>query len=300
MVTIDAMSNEKTDWDQAANSEVVLESSYTARDVALYALGVGAGRDPLDTSDLRFVYDLGDFQALPTFAVIPQCNAVIASVRGGRFQLPGMTVPIDRVLHAEQYTELRGPLPTVGKLRHVVRFKHAYDKAPNALIVHGITSFDESGAEIAYNEQTAFVKDGGGWGGERGPPAQGSAPPDRVPDAVVEEITFSNQALIYRLSGDWNPLHADPAVARRAGFDRPILHGLCTYGFLGRHVLKAMLGNDLRRFKSIRARFADAVFPGETLITRMWRDGDNRVVAEVIVKERNKTVIKNAAISFRE
>ena len=288
------------DLGEASKVELVLESSYTSRDVALYALGVGAGSDPLDDSDRRFVYERGEFHALPTFAVIPQSNAMLSTITPTGFNLPGMSASLECLLHGEQYTELRAPLPTSAKLKHLVRFKNAYDKAPNAVVEYGITSVDESGRQIMYNEISFFVIGGGGWGGDRGPSAPAVSPPDRAPDAVIEEKTAPNQALLYRLSGDWNPLHADPAFARRFGFDRPILHGLCTFGYLGRHVMKAMFGNDPHKFKSIKVRFAEPVFPGETLVSRMWREGDTRVIAETIVKERGKAAIKNGVIESRD
>jgi 3-hydroxyacyl-CoA dehydrogenase/3a,7a,12a-trihydroxy-5b-cholest-24-enoyl-CoA hydratase len=178
--------------------------------------------------------------------------------------------------------------------------KAAYDKNPHAVIVLAISSTDESGEEIAYNEFTTFVRGAGGWGGDRGPTGDSNTPPAREPDVVIEEKTHDNQALLYRLCGDANPLHADPDFASSFGFDRPILHGLCTYGYVGRHVIKAFCGNDPRLFKSIRVRFAETVFPGETLVTRLWRESLTRVVFETRVKERDKLVVKNAVAELFE
>jgi NAD(P)-dependent dehydrogenase (short-subunit alcohol dehydrogenase family)/acyl dehydratase/putative sterol carrier protein len=290
--------NEFIDLDVAMSQQLMLESSYDERDLALYALGVGAARDPMDDSERKFVYELGDFQALPTYGVMPQSNAMLAKMKEGTLQLPGMNFGFERLLHGEQYTEIKRPLPTHAKLRHVFKLKHAYDKNPNAVVVFGISSVDESGEEIIYNEMTGFVKGAGGWGGERGPDTGINTPPDRAPDAVMEEKTDPNQTLLYRLSGDWNPLHVDPAFARAFGYERPILHGMCTYGYVGRHVIKALLDNDPRRFKSIKVRFAEPVFPGETLVTRMWKESDTRVIIETRVKERDKVVIRNAAVEL--
>jgi NAD(P)-dependent dehydrogenase (short-subunit alcohol dehydrogenase family)/acyl dehydratase len=286
------------DLDEAMSQELILESSYDERDLALYALGVGAARDPLDDSERKFVYELGDFQPLPTYGVMPQSNALLAAMKEGTLKLPGMNFGFERLLHGEQYTEIRQPLPKHAKLKHVFKLKHAYDKDPNAVIVFGISSTDENGEEIVYNEMTCFIKGAGGWGGDRGPNAEINIPPDRVPDAVIEEKTDPNQTLLYRLSGDWNPLHVDPAFAKAFGYERPILHGMCTYGYVGRHVIKALLENDPRRFKSIKVRFAEAVFPGETLVTRMWMESDTRVIIETRVKERDKVVIKNAVVEL--
>ncbi len=288
--------NEFIDLDAAFAATATVTSQYDERDLALYALGVGAGADPLDASDLPFVYEGDDrFTPLPSYAVMPPSSAVVARMKDGGNVLLGLNYGFDRVLHGEQYTEIRGPLPRSGKLTHTFRLKAAYDKKPHAVTVLAITSCDEQGNEVAYNEFTTFVRGAGGWGGERGPSGDINQPPARAPDAVIEEKTRSDQALLYRLSGDWNPLHADPSFAKAFGYDKPILHGLCTYGYVSRHVLKAMAGNDPRLFKSIKVRFAETVFPGETLVTKMWKEDGGRVIFETSVKERGKLVIRNAA-----
>ena len=294
--------NQYIDLDLAMNAEATVESSYDERDVALYALGVGAAADPLDKKELSLVYELnsGGFHVLPTYAVMPAMNAMLAMAKEGKSPLPGLNYGFDRVLHGEQYTEVKRPLPPKGKLKHTFRVKAAYDKAPHAVVVLGVTSTDESGEEIAYNELSTFVRGAGGWGGDRGPSGDVNVPPAREPDAVIEEKTDINQALLYRLSGDWNPLHADPAFAKAFGFDKPILHGLCSYGYVGRHVVKAFLDGDPRRFKSIKVRFADSVFPGETLVTRLWKESPTRIVFETRVKERDAIVIKHAAAELYE
>lgn len=291
--------NEFIDLDEAAKGELVLENSYDERDVALYALGVGAARDPLDSNELNFVYELGaNFHVLPTYGVMPQSNAMLAAAKAGGLKLPGQNYGFDRLLHGEQYTEIKRPLPTHAKLKHVFKFKEAFDKDPHAVVTFAVHTLDEEGEEVAYNEMTSFVRGAGGWGGDRGPSADINVPPTREPDAIIEEKTDANQTLLYRLSGDWNPLHADPAFAKAFGFDKPILHGMCTFGYCGRHVIKAFSNNDPRYFKSIRVRFAKSVFPGETLVTKMWKESDTRIVFETSVKERNEVVIKNAAVEL--
>lgn len=291
--------NEFIDLDVASKAKLELQSSYDESDLALYALGVGAARDPMDKSELKFVYELDrDFQALPTFGVMPQSSAMLKAVKAGKFSLPGMNFGFDRLLHGEQYTEIKAPLPRSAKLTHVFRFKEAFDKDPNAVVTFAISTQDENGNELVYNEMTSFVKGAGGWGGERGPSAEINVPPQREPDAVIEEKTDPNQTLLYRLSGDWNPLHADPNFAKAFGYERPILHGLCTFGYVGRHVIKAFCDNDGRLFKSIKVRFAKSVFPGETLVTKMWKESANRIVLETRVKERDEVVIKNAAVEL--
>jgi NAD(P)-dependent dehydrogenase (short-subunit alcohol dehydrogenase family)/acyl dehydratase/putative sterol carrier protein len=294
--------NEFIDLDVASKAKLELESEYDENDLALYALSVGAARDPMDKDELKFVYELGsDFQALPTFGVMPQIGAMLKAAKEGKFALPGMNFGFDRLLHGEQLTEIRRPLPRKAKLKHIFKFKEAFDKDPNAVVTFAISTVDENGDEIAYNEMTSFVKGAGGWGGDRGPSADINVPPDRAPDAVIEEKTDANQTLLYRLCGDWNPLHADPAFAKAFGYDRPILHGLCTYGYAGRHVVKAFCNNDGRLMKSIKVRFAKSVFPGETLVTKMWKESDDRIILETRVKERDEVVLKNAAVElYRE
>jgi 3-hydroxyacyl-CoA dehydrogenase/3a,7a,12a-trihydroxy-5b-cholest-24-enoyl-CoA hydratase len=290
--------NEFIDLDEASKDVIEAESSYDERDLSLYALGVGAARDALDPKELPFVYELGDgFQALPTYAVMPAVNTYLNLARDGR-TIKGLNYGLDRLLHGEQYTELLRPLPPHAKLKHVVRFKTAYDKDPNAVVILAVDTLDENGEKLAYNEITNFVRGAGGWGGDRGPSGEANTPPAREPDAVIEEQTDPNQTLLYRLSGDWNPLHADPNFAKAFGFDKPILHGLCTYGFVGRHVLKAFANNDGRKFKSIKVRFAKSVFPGETLVTRMWKESDQRIVFETRIKERDELAISHAAVEF--
>ncbi|MGH8460306.1 MAG: SDR family NAD(P)-dependent oxidoreductase [Stenotrophobium sp.] len=295
--------NEFLDLDAAVASSVTVESSYDERDLSLYALGVGAARDALDAKELAYVYEVnGDkFQALPTYAVMPGMNAMLSAAKEGRQILPGMNYGFDRVLHGEQYTEVLRPLPAKARLKHTFKFKSAYDKKPHAIVTFGITTTEaDTGEKLAYNEFTTFVRGAGGWGGERGPSADINVPPEREPDSVIEEKTDANQALLYRLSGDWNPLHADPEFAKAFGFEKPILHGLCTYGYVGRHVIKAMCDNDPRKFKSIKVRFAESVFPGETLVTKIWKESPTRFIFETSVKERNKLVIKNAAVEVYE
>jgi (3R)-3-hydroxyacyl-CoA dehydrogenase / 3a,7a,12a-trihydroxy-5b-cholest-24-enoyl-CoA hydratase / enoyl-CoA hydratase 2 len=292
--------NEFIDVDAALGYEFPpLSTSYTERDLSLYALGVGAGTDPLDTKDLQYVYELhGDgFRTLPTYSVVPVINSILEAAKQGA-QAPGLRYGFDRILHGEQYTEVKRPLPPHQKLVHKSRIKDIWDKGKHAVVVIETRSYDEADQELAYNEITMVVRGAGGWGGDRGPSAEANAPPERAPDAVIEQKINPDQALLYRLSGDWNPLHADPSFAQAFGFPRPILHGLCTYGFAARHVVKAFSGNDARLFKSIRARFAESVFPGETLVTEMWKESPTKVVFRSKIKERDKVAISHAAIEL--
>ena len=274
-------------------------SSYDERDLALYALGIGHGKDASDETELQYVYESygKGFVADPTFAVIPSIRLVFENAKKG-VNAPGLNYGLDRVLHGEQYTEVKRPLPPNAKLTHKAKVRDIFDKGKNALVVMEIKSYDEAGEELIHNELTTFVRGAGGWGGDRGPSADVNVAPTRAPDAVVEEKIGENQTLLYRLSGDTNPLHVDPEFAKAFGFPRPILHGLCTFGFAGRHVIKAFAKNDPRFFKSIKVRFSESVFPGETLITEMWKEADERIVFRCKVKERDKVCISNAAIEL--
>jgi len=294
--------NALIDVDEALGYEFPeVRSSYDERDVALYALGVGAGTDPTDAGELKLVYELdGAFTVLPTFGVVPALKVMMDNAQKG-VTAPGLRYGLDRLLHGEQYTEVKRPLPKAAKLTHRAWIANIFDKGKGALVVTAIESLDEDGDVLIYNESTAFIRGAGGWGGDRGPSGPGHEAPERAPDAVVEEHIPENQALLYRLSGDWNPLHADPAFAKAFGFDRPILHGLCTFGYAARHVIAKMAPDgDPRFFKAIKVRFAESVYPGETLITEMWKDNDTKVLFRCRVKERDEVVISNAAVELYE
>ena len=296
--------NEWIDVDQALGYQFPeLKSSYDERDLAMYALGVGAATNPTDDRDLQLVYELHGkgMKALPTYGVIPALNTIFTLGKEGK-TAPGLNYSLDRVLHGEQYTELMRPLPLKAKLTHKSRISKIFDKGKNALVVTEVVSYDEQGNELTKNEITTFVRGAGGWGGDRGPSQDVNVPPDRAPDKVVEDKIPPHQALLYRLSGDWNPLHADPGFAKAFGFERPILHGLCTFGYAGRHVVQAFApdGNP-DWFRSIRVRFAATVMPGDTLVTEMWKENDQKIIFRCKVKERDQVVVSNAAVElFKE
>ena len=293
--------NEFIDLDEAIGYEAPpVTSTYDERDLATYALSVGAAENPADEKDLSLVYEMhGDgFKAFPTFAVIPAINTMMNEAKAGK-KVPGMNYGFERILHGEQYTEVVRPLPTKAKLTHRTKIKDIWDKGKNALVVSETRSFDEAGELLAINEITTLVRGAGGWGGERGPSTEINVPPSRPADATITEKTHDNQALLYRLNGDFNPLHVDPNFAVAFGFKKPILHGLCTFGFAARHVIKSFAKNgDPRYFKSIKVRFADSVFPGETLKTEMWKESDTRIVFTVKVVERDAIVVSNAAVEL--
>ncbi len=300
--------NQYVDVDAALGYEFPeMRSKYDERDLALYALGIGAAEDPNNAADLKLVYELhGDgMVAAPTYGVIPALNTILQMGKEGK-QAPGLKYGLDRVLHGEQYTEILRPLPLHQKLTHKARISQIWDKGSDggkkggAVIVTAIDTFDEDGNLLIKNEVSTFAKGAGGWGGDRGPDEKNlNAAPDRAPDKTVEQKIHANQALLYRLSGDWNPLHADPGFAKAFGFAQPILHGLCTFGYAARHVLSSFAKDgDYRYFKSIKVRFADPVLPGETIVTEMWKESDTKILFRVKSKDRDKVVISNAAIEL--
>lgn len=244
-----------------------LEQSYGARDTMLYALGVGCGHDPLDRGDLRFVYEEG-LQALPT-------QAVVLGYPGFWLKDPGTGVDWRKVLHGEQGLVLHAPLPAAGTVVGRTRVTEILDKGAGkgALLFSEREVVDKaSGRLLCTVTATTFLRGEGGFGGPAGPAPAPHALPETAPEIALDLPTLPQAALIYRLSGDYNPLHADPAVAAAAGFPRPILHGLATYGVAGRALLRACCDGDPARLKRLQVRFSAPVFPGETLRTEIWRD----------------------------
>jgi len=250
-----------------------VEKSWDSKDALLYAVGVGAGAvDPAQELEFTTENSKGiEQKVLPTFAVI------IGMGGGGAFDKVG-EINWAMLVHGEQAIELHAPIPVQGTVRTTSRIAGIYDKGSGAVIATEAESVDAAtGAPLFTNRSSVFIRGEGGFGGDRGPSGPRNQPPDRDPDHVVTYDTRPDQALTYRLSGDRNPLHSDPEFAKLAGFDRPILHGLCTYGFTGRALLHALCGSDPARFKAMEARFSKPVFPGDTLTVKMWVDGDSAV-----------------------
>jgi acyl dehydratase len=264
----------------------LLDYSFTTKDVILYALGIGAGAEP---EELKFVYE-NNLETLPTYGVIPPFGALfnIIGVEGMDFN-PAM------LLHGEQYLELYKPIPVEGTLTSYPKIAGIYDKGKGALVELEVVSKDAGGEPVFMNRFSAFIRGEGGFGGERGS-EPGNNPPDRAPDQMIEMKTSPQQALLYRLSGDFNPLHADPDFAAMGGFEKPILHGLCTFGFAGRAVLKAYCNNDPARFKAIKVRFSRHVFPGETIVTEMWQEKDDQIIFRAKTAEREEYCLTNSAV----
>jgi len=237
-----------------------VERSWTSKDCLLYALGVGAGTDELAFSTEK------DQHVLPTFAVIVGGGGIPFGAIG-KFN-PAMLV------HGEQAIEVFGPIPAEGTVRSTGRIANIWDKRSGAVVVMESESVDAVSGEPRFRTRmAAFIRGEGGFGGERGPSGPRNEPPKRAADLEVRYETRPDQALLYRLSGDRNPLHSDPEFAKRAGFEKPILHGLCSYGFTGRALLHGVCGGDPARFRSMEARFSKPVLPGDALTVSIWIDG---------------------------
>jgi acyl dehydratase len=242
--------------------------SWISKDALLYAVSVGAGTGelPFTTENTKDTPQ----QVLPTFpVVIPGAGGTFASM--GTFN-PAMLV------HGSQSVTLHQPLPVSGSATVVGKIAAMYDKGKAAVVVTETVACDASGAPLYTTGASLFIRGEGGWGGDRGPSGAQNVPPDRAADHSVTYQTSVDQALVYRLNGDRNPLHSDPSFAAMGGFDRPILHGLCTYGFTGRALLHTLCASESARFKHIEGRFASPVIPGEALTIDMWVIGDGEAV----------------------
>jgi acyl dehydratase len=270
-----------------------IEQTYTDKDSILYALGVGYGHDPMDAAQLRFVYEQG-LQAVPTMPV------VLANP-GFWVKDPATGIDWVKIVHGEQALRIHRPIPATGTVIGRMRVKAIVDKGKDkgALLIQERSITDKaSGALLATLEHTTFCRGDGGFGkGDEAPP-----PPPAVPEGEPEKScdlpTLPQSALIYRLCADRNPLHADPAVAKAAGFPRPILHGLCSYGVAGHAILKTFCNYDPARLAGLSLRFSAPVFPGETIRTEMWHRGDT-VLFRARVVERNVVVLNNGVATIK-
>jgi multifunctional beta-oxidation protein len=267
--------------------------TYDDKDVILYNLSLGAKR-----TDLSLVYEgSSDFQVLPTFGVVPFFSA---SPQWNTNDIVPNFNPM-MLLHGEQYLEIRKfPIPTAAETVSYPHLIEVIDKGNAAVVVSGTTTKDaKSGEDLFYNEMTAFIRGSGGFGGPKKGSNRGAATttykaPSRGPDAVVEEKTTEDQAALYRLNGDRNPLHIDPDFSKVGGFKVPILHGLCFFGFSGKHILQKF-----GMFKNIKVRFAGTVLPGQTLQTEMWKE-EKKVIFQTKVKETGKLCIAGAGAELAD
>ncbi|WP_183250478.1 MaoC/PaaZ C-terminal domain-containing protein [Bradyrhizobium sp. cir1] len=275
--------------------------TYDEKDIMLYALGIGMGGDPMNERELPFVYE-------KTLKVMPTVTTVLASARGqfirpAADQRSGLRISelnLLMLVHGEQKVELHKPLPASGTITATSRTIGAYDKGKErgAVVVDETVWTDEKGEKVATLTGSTFARGDGGFGG----PSQGAPEPhvmpERKPDLSAQFDTRPDQALLYRLNGDFNPLHSDPEVAKQAGFPRPILHGLCTFGITCRAVLQEFCDYDPTRILSHQARFSAPVFPGDVITVDFWQNR-NAISFEARVVDRGATVIKNGKTVLR-
>jgi acyl dehydratase len=269
------------DWKTVSREPREFIFEYTWKDVVLYALGIGA-----QTDELSFIYENtpGGLQVFPSFA---------AKAAGGLIIDFGRQVEGFRFIHGEQGIRLHRAIPPEGKIITTGRVADVFDKGKAAVIRFETQGRLEDGSALFEVEHVAFHVGGGGFGGDPGPKAESVNPPENVaPSLAIAYPIPENQAALYRLSGDLNPLHLDPEFARRGGFERPILHGLCTYGYATRAIVHGLCGGNPARFREFKARFAEVVYPGETLTTEAWPLGEGRY--SIQARTERAVVLRNA------
>jgi len=263
-----------------------VQISWSQKDTMLYALGVGA--KPAD--ELGFVYEGAGPLVLPTFAVIPGMRA-LGNIR------QAVKLKLQRLLHGEQGFELMRPLPANAEITLHSEISEVWDKGKAGVIAVTATGEDEDGP-LFKSYSSLFYIGGGDFGGEPGPSSkEKNAPPDRAADIVIEYDTLPEQGAIYRLSGDLVPLHIDPVFAQAAGYDKPFMHGLCTYGFVGRAALHGLCEGDPSRFKSMTGRFAERVQFEDTIVTKIWNMGDGEAIVQA-EDQHGAIVLSQAKVTY--
>jgi acyl dehydratase len=265
--------------------------SWDADRVLLYHIGLGAGARATDPAELAYVNERY-LKVLPTFSVIPGFEAVRPAMQG-----PGLDYKISRMLHGEQELVVHNPLPAEASVITTPAVEAVYDKGKAALLVLRGETRTADGTPLCTNRFRLFIRGEGGFGGDSGPAPEPWDVGDE-PALRVEIPTLPQQAAIYRLSGDRNPLHIDPSFAKRAGFDRPILHGLCTYGMVCKAVVDGLLDGDTSAVGAWSARFAGSVYPGETLVVSAWKH-DDRFLVQAEVAERDVVALSHGVLRLR-
>jgi acyl dehydratase len=267
---------------------------HDARDVMLYALGVGVAiEEPTGAEALMFACER-DLRVLPTMAAV-------MAWPGFWLAEPRFGIDWKRLLHGEQSLRIHAPLPVAGEIVSRLVIVDIYDKgADKGAVLYSRRDLHDRASDrlLATEIRGAFLRGNGGQGGRRDAAPAPHAIPARPADAIVALPTRADQALLYRLSGDYNPLHADPAIAAAAGFSKPILHGLCTYGVAGRALLRELCANDTARFRRMDCRFSAPVYPGETIVTEIWREGSGSAAFRARAKERDVVVLDNGYAEF--
>ncbi|HWM03651.1 MAG TPA: MaoC/PaaZ C-terminal domain-containing protein [Actinophytocola sp.] len=269
--------------------------AWTSADVLLYHLALGAGAAPTDPVELRYVLE-DRLAVLPTFGVVAPG---FRTFEPPAVRFPGIEVELAKVLHGTQTITLRGPIPTEGQAVARSRIADVWDKGKAAVIVHETTVADLAGTPLWTTSSSIFARGEGGFGGHRGP-STAVVVPDREPDRVVELPVLGQQALLYQLCGDRNPLHTDPEFAVAAGFDRPILHGLCTYGMVCKSVVDTLLDGEVGRVASFATKFAGVVYPGETLRVRMWTTPTGAAVTATAPERDDAPVLADTLLTLTD
>jgi acyl dehydratase len=263
------------------------EYTYSERDLIIYALGIGFTK-----RNLEYVYEgAKDFKAFPTYGVILPSNA-------GAEAFLSTQANFAMVVHGEQGLQIHNPLPRKGTVQTTTTLEGVYDKGSGALIVMRFDTREKGGAPVCTNWVSAFVRGSGGFGGPAQPKKEVPPIPPKNPDFILDAQTDVNQAALYRMSGDLNPLHIDPVIAKMVGFQEPILHGLCTYGVVCRRFVQEALKGDSGKVKSYSARFSTPVIPGEKLQVKVWKEKPNLCLLEVF-NGKGDAVIRNGVIEVR-
>lgn len=271
-------------------------TSWVKDDVILYHLGLGAGVPQTDPNELEYTYEK-NLKVLPSFVTVAGGRTPAPGGGGGMRDIPGVSFNPRLLLHGEQDIEIHQPLPVEASVKVKRRVADVFDKGKAALLILEGTARDDAGKLLFTNRMSLFLRGEGGFGGPSGPKV-GNETPERKPDAVVERKTLPQQALLYRLCGDKNPLHCDPDFAKGGGFDLPIIHGLCSYGIACKAVVDHALKGDTTQVTRYQARFAGVAFPGETYLVSYWKEA-NTYLIQAKSKERDAVILANAAITVR-
>ncbi|RDI66131.1 MaoC/PaaZ C-terminal domain-containing protein [Nocardia pseudobrasiliensis] len=267
--------------------------AWSPSDVQLYHLGLGAGARWTDPAELRYLDDRSP-QVLPTFATVA---ATLRATEAPRVSMPGVEIDLAKVVHASQEVVVHRPIPAEGKASSTGRISELWDKGSAAVVVQETAVTGSDGQPLWTARSSIFAKGEGGFGGERGPSTR-SELPDRAPDFDVTTPTLPQQALLYRMCGDRNPLHSDPEFAHDAGFPDPILHGLCTYGIVCKTAVDTVLGSDAARVTGFRARFAGVLYPGESIRSRMWLGTGEVHIAASVPEREHAPVLADVRLTF--
>jgi acyl dehydratase len=273
------------------------EVHWTTRDVLLYHLSLGAGRSADADPELRYTFER-DLHVLPTFAMVAGQGVSAGELPPMAMSLPGIDIDLRRILHGGQSLTVHRPIPSSGAATIRSRVANVWDKGKAAVIELEQAAVEPGGAPLWTTTAQIWARGEGGFGGEPGPEASWSAP-DREPDLVLHSPTTPQTALLYRLNGDLNPLHADPAFAAKAGFEAPILHGLASFGLLAKSLVDGVLDGDVTRLTGLSVRFVGSLYPGQSLSTSVWREGDILRLASVCPEREASPVLTHATATVR-